>query len=182
MHALPEAEPIATPVSRPDPAIRAANAARVLGGLITLVAVLGLASSLFAGRARGGVNVVIVAVGVVLFYAAPGIALLVMSGGVRRGAKGRTIAVLVLSSVIACFVWLGLAMLLLNTSVFRGGMLLPLGFILIVALVATLLAVYCIQSLRFPDRIDPKRGFEPLMVATPLQTASDVDIPSRAVR
>ena len=163
-------------MTKPDPAIKAANAARVLGVICVLFAAVIFVAMFFLSRSPGTAGPTWILIFVGLLYLTPGVALLVLSGPTRRGKMGPTIAVMVLAILIALFLWLMFAGSVIS-AISASGMsiagIAPALLIGIFALVATLLAVYCVQSLRFPDREEPVRGFEPIV-------GTAIEIPERS--
>ena len=106
---------------------------------------------------------------VVGFYYGPGIALFVLSGRVRKSGRGVTIAAMVIGILIAGLMFLSILGNAMNAR--SGGDIASIVFAVVIGLIATLLAVYCGQSLRHIQKHgDGTRGFEPIynpMQATP---------------
>jgi Na+/proline symporter len=158
-----------------DPAIKAARAARLIGIILLIFGLLVLIVVAIMFAQPGPIALKLFSLATSLVYLAPSVAFIWLSGPVRRAGRASTIATMILAIVLSLLMLLGLVAQILGAI--AGGTTQAPNFIGIViafllSLAAAMLAVYCIQSLRFPDRIDPVRGFEPLMTAIPVEPAA----------
>lgn len=159
--------------SKRHPAYKAANAARALGVILVILGLLvGVAMAFAVGLGGRGIPLLqaVVLASVAMVFLAPGIALVCLSFGVRRGARAPTVAVLVIAILIAVFltlIVLGNIFTLLITlraasvRISSAQYAVPAIYALL-DLAAILLGVHCVQSLRLPDATH-QRGFEPLV-------------------